>query len=85
MWAVFLFVRVALKSYKKHSTTIVWRPGRESNPRVRVLQTLALPLGYQAEHDETLIFYHPRANLSLVLWSFLLLNQKEKAQFLFTF
>ena len=24
------------------------RPGRESNPRIRVLQTLALPLGYQA-------------------------------------
>ena len=25
-----------------------WRPGRESNPRVEVLQTPALPLGYQA-------------------------------------
>gem|GEM_PF-1538577 len=24
------------------------RPGWESNPRIRVLQTLALPLGYQA-------------------------------------
>src|SRR4030065_1047470 len=32
---------------------IYWRPGRESNPRIRVLQTLALPLGYHARFGGT--------------------------------
>ena len=29
-----------------------WRRGGESNPRIKVLQTSALPLGYRAEPDE---------------------------------
>ena len=33
----------------------MWRSGRESNPRIRVLQTLALPLGYRT-HEYKL--YH---------------------------
>ena len=32
---------------------IIKRPRRESNPRIRVLQTLALPLGYVAEALKT--------------------------------
>ena len=32
----------------KSQSRTFWRPGRESNPCIRVLQTLALPLGYQA-------------------------------------
>src|SRR3989338_8987055 len=35
---------------------LFWRPGWESNPRIRVLQTLALPLGYPA------IFYSYRGS-----------------------
>ena len=27
---------------------MLWRPGGELNPRITVLQTVALPLGYQA-------------------------------------
>ncbi len=27
-----------------------WRPERDSNPRITVLQTAALPLGYQAKN-----------------------------------
>jgi hypothetical protein len=27
-----------------------WRRGGESNPRIKVLQTSALPLGYRADH-----------------------------------
>jgi hypothetical protein len=32
----------------KTKTLILWRRGWESNPRIKVLQTLALPLGYRA-------------------------------------
>src|SRR3989344_8521634 len=42
-----------------------WRPGRELNPRIRVLQTLALPLGYQASF-QNLIIEDPR--LSIILY-----------------
>src|SRR3989344_6639932 len=47
----------------------VLRPGRELNPRIRVLQTLALPLGYQALplHKVRLtIIYFYLSNLSIL-------------------
>lgn len=45
----------------------LWRPGWESNPRMRVLQTLALPLGYQAgDTDFTKQFYMVRWESSAI-------------------
>ena len=35
------------------------RPGGELNPRIKVLQTFALPLGYLATCDELLPYYLP--------------------------
>ena len=36
------------KSRCHHSPSVNWRRGRESNPRIEVLQTPTLPLGYPA-------------------------------------
>jgi hypothetical protein len=35
-------------SSKFHECGIVWRRGRESNPRIAALQAAALPLGHRA-------------------------------------
>ena len=42
------------ENLQNRSLACCWRCGWESNPRVRVLQTLALPLGYRTEREDDL-------------------------------
>ena len=43
----FKYIRVVF-SFLIFTFSVKMRPGGESNPRIRVLQTLVLPLDYQA-------------------------------------
>jgi hypothetical protein len=45
-----------------HEGKEYWRRGWESNPRIKVLQTSPLPLGYRAsviQYIETVVYFQP--------------------------